>query len=488
MLSPLADSAPTVEPRILQVLWSARPDAQAPAGPFFVRAGGHETFYLKRVASGDVGEVLLFMIIKFPSFPALTLAVVASTSTALAIDAGGIAIHGSVSLTGAYSDKYNYYGDTAENFDLNVKELTLNGTYRFENGLRAAAQVYAYDLAGYSDLTLDFATLDYSFNEYAGIRAGRNKLPQGLYGEVQDLDQIRTFASLPLNFYPRGLRSLSAGYNGAALYGTIPLAHAGSLEYQAVFGWMENVDGEAPYARGVNDFTRTEAVDVDQVYGGNLTWNTPVEGLKFAFTYTRMPEIRLYARVQTRAALAEIGSAFSPIADMIDMGYGAGTWDHSGLFAGSSSVTDADAEVNVFSAEYTHDKWVLSGEFKRMDSEATATLLAAPPFGVANQKITSSEEHAYVQATYQATDKLGLGIYYAQSDFDPKDGDARDDKFTSVDDLALGASYALTGNWLIKVEGHALDGLGRLNLAGDTNLGATDARWNYFVVKTTFSF
>ena len=79
-------------------------------------------------------------------------------------------------------------------------------------------------------------------------------------------------------------------------------------------------------------------------------------------------------------------------------------------------------------------------------------------------------------------------MYHAQSDFEPKNQDARDGKFTSMHDLALGASYAVTDNWLVKIEGHVLDGLGKLNIAGDRNFGATDPRWNYFVVKTTFSF
>ena len=87
------------------------------------------------------------------SLPVLTLATLAASGTAFAIDAGGIAIHGSLSATGAYAD-YDYYGETADHFDLIARELTLNGAYRFENGLRAAAQIYAYDLAGYSDLTL----------------------------------------------------------------------------------------------------------------------------------------------------------------------------------------------------------------------------------------------------------------------------------------------------------------------------------------------
>ena len=422
------------------------------------------------------------------SLPVLTLASLAASGTAFAIDASGIAIHGSLSATGAYSDQYHYYGETADHFDIVAQELTLNGTYRFENGLRAAAQVYAYEVAGYNDLTLDFATLDYSFNGYIGVRAGRNKLPQGMYGDVQDLDQIRTFASLPLNFYPRALRAMSAGYNGAGLYGNIPLSKAGSLEYQVYYGWGENVEGEAPYVRGTADLTDASGVDVGNIYGAAVAWNAPVEGLKFGFSYGAIPGVELNSVVQTRAGLAETGSPNEAIAAMIDAGFGAGTWDHSGLFAGSRGFTEADVAVQIFSVEYTHEKWIAVAEYKDMETEGTTSLFASPPLLLVNSPIATSENHWYAQVTYQATDTLGLGLYYAQSDFDPDNKDARDDKFTSMDDLAVAASYALTSNWLIKVEAHALDGLGKLNVAGDRNRGATDPKWNYFVVKTTFSF
>ena len=428
------------------------------------------------------------MTIRSRSLSALALTSLVAAGTASAIDAGGIAIHGSLSATGAYSDEYDYYGDTGGSFDFNVKEITLNGAYRFENGIRVAAQVYAYDLAGYKDLTLDFATLDYAFGEKMGVRVGRNKLPVGFYGEVQDLDQIRTFASLPLNFYPRGLRSLTASYNGAGLYGTISLKNAGSLEYQVIAGWMENTDVDAPYARSIVDLTETDKVDSDRIYGGTLIWNTRAEGLRFGYTINYMPGLELNSRVQTRAGLAEVGSSYAAVAEMIDMGFGEGTWDFSGLFAGSLSTVEADIQTHVASVEYSRERWVLAAEYRRMETEGTTSLFASAPLLVVNAPIEAAEEHWYAQATYQATDKLGLGVYYAQSDFDPKNQDARDGKFTSMNDLALGASYAVTDNWLVKIEGHALDGLGKLNIAGDRNFGATDARWNYFVVKTTFSF
>jgi hypothetical protein len=421
---------------------------------------------------------------KLRNYSALTLAALAAVSSAQAIDAGGIAIHGAVSATAAYSGDYDYYGDTSDSLDLDVKEITLNGAYRFDSGLRIAAQLYAYDLAGYKDLTLDFATVDYSFNEMIGLRVGRNKLPQGLYGEVQDLDQIRVFASLPLNFYPRAARPLSAGYNGAGLYGTLGLAKAGSVDYQIFFGWVDNIDGDAPYVRGNNGLLQIDGIDIDQAMGGSLVWNAPVEGLKFGYTYNLFPDIKSNGHLQTTGGMLASGYSGNEAAG-IDFLYGAGTWDYSGMFAGTPNTATVDASVQILSVEYTHDKWIGAAEYKKSKNEGVTSV---PAFGISNQVTLSEEEHWYAQVTYQATDKFGAGVYYAHSDFDPKNTDARDDKYTTVKDLAVGASYALTSNWLIKVEGHALDGLAKLNLAGDVNRNTPDSSWNYFVVKTTFSF
>jgi predicted porin len=172
-------------------------------------------------------------------------------------------------------------------------------------------------------------------------------------------------------------------------------------------------------------------------------------------------------------------------ADQIDFFYGAGTWDYSGLFAGTSGSSEVDVTVKVFAVEYTRNKWIAAAEYKLSENEGITSL---PALGVNRSPVESEEQSWYAQVTYQATDKLGVGVYYAQSDFDPDNKDPIDDKYTTVDDLALGASYALTDNWLIKVEGHAMDGLAKLNIVGDRNLGATDPKWSYFVVKTTFSF
>jgi hypothetical protein len=335
----------------------------------------------------------------------------------------------SLSATASYSPEYNYLGDTESSLDLNQTELILNGTKRFDNGLKLAAQIYAYELAGYEDLTVDFANLDYSFRPSIGVRVGRNKLPVGFYNEVQDLDQVRVFASLPLNFYPRAGRSFGASYDGAAIYGNVSLGKAGALDYQLYYGVIQALDEEMPFMKGLG----TSLVDVNEVYGFGTSWSTPVEGLRIGYSYQIVPKVDMVA---------------------------------------GPAIIEVDYSANVLSAEYSFGNWIASAEYKHTSSESVITNFPVPPG-------KGDEDHAYVQLSYQVTDDLGLGVYYAYTEYSAKG---------VVKDAALAASYAIEPWWLVKAEVHAIDGIGALGDAGDINPGANDETWTYFVLKTTLSF
>jgi hypothetical protein len=359
--------------------------------------------------------------------------IVLAASSALAVhavDMGGVAIHGSLSSTASYSPEYNYIGDTKDSLDLNQTELTVNGTKRFDNGLKLAAQLYGYQLAGYKDFTVDFANADYSFRQEIGVRVGRNKLPVGLYNEVQDLDQVRVFASLPLNFYAHSGRAIGAAFDGASLYGNIPASKAGSFDYQLFVGTMPSPNKETPLMKGIPG---ASSLDLNTVYGGSLVWNAPVDGLRFGYSFQALPKMDLI-----------IGPA----------------------------ITEIDYQTHVVSIEYTRGKWTAVTEYKHTASTNTVTNFPVPPS-------TSHEDHAYAQLTYQATDKLGLGVYYCYSDYETKGVDK---------DTAFAASYALQPWWLVKAEFHFMDGINNLGNAGDSNPGASDKTWSYLVLKTTLSF
>ena len=406
-----------------------------------------------------------------------------------AINAGGIDIHGSVSVTASYSDTYNYLGDTRDAVDLNLVDVVLNGSHRFENGLRAGAQLYGYTIGDYSDITLDWANLDYSFNEHFGVRLGRNKIPLGLYNDSQDLDAIRTFASLPYPVYPKPYRAVTASMDGLSLYGTVGISKAGSLDYQLYGGWKESIDGDNPFIGGINNLAHYDKCEFTRgVFGASLFWNTPLEGLRLGYSYLETPKNVLNGTI---SVIDDMRGSYLALARQVDGAFGAGTWDHSGLFAGTIVTSRTRARINVLSAEYTRDKWLFAAEYKRRDeTEGEIYTPAIAALGLpSTNRFANHLEQYYAMVTYQATDQIGLGAYYAHENTMRKGSSGPSDPLTKTKDWAAAVSYAVNDNWILKLEGHLIDGRSLVYSGGDDNrTSGTDATWAYLVAKATFSF
>ena len=384
-------------------------------------------------------------------------------TTAHAYDVAGISIHGSASLQAAASDNYDFYGATEEKVDLNVAELILNATYRFENGIRIGAQGYAYRYTREDGIVLDWANLDYSFAPEFGLRAGRVKRPLGLYGDAQDLDQVRTFANLPLAFYPRYLRTITSYTDGLNPYGSVGLGSAGGLDYSFHVGTANTVKDDSLLLQNYS-ILGNETYDnwnIDTVAGVHLSWNTPVDGLRTVYSFTRVFD-------STVTGVGNFGpGGFLPVIN-----------------------DNMQIDFTTASVEYTKDKWLFAGEIQWLSLDFD---IASPAFGPATLHQNVDLLFYYLMATYQATDRLGLGFYASFSDSSPNNdlpelGDA--DRNNTSQDYALAASYSLTDWWLLKLEYHHIIGLDIVNQGADQNFtgpGAESA-YNYVVVKTTVSF
>lgn len=403
-------------------------------------------------------------------------------------DGNAVKIHGTVSVTGSYCDSYDYLGETRDQAKLNVVDAVLNGTYRFENGVRAGAQLYAYKIGGYQDLTLDWANVDYSFNETFGVRLGRNKIPLGLYNDSQDLDAVRTFASLPLSFYPKTYRAITSSCDGLNLYGNIDLGKGGSLDYQVYGGWKEDIDGDSPFVKARNNLVQYNNWHVQTgLFGGSLFWNTPLEGLRVGYSYFVTPKNELPGVLSKKA---EMYGEFAALPALVDSLMGSGVWDNSGYFAGTPLTSHARVLFHVISAEYTHDKWLLAAEYKRQENTGT---IDAPAFARLGRPTSSAfqthYEWYYGMVTYQVTKKLRAGLYYSYENLARKDSAASSNPINYTKDWSAAVSYAVTDAWIVKAEGHLMNGRSQTLTSGDDNLSfPTHNNWTYLILKATFTF
>ena len=202
----------------------------------------------------------------------------------------GVTVSGFLSQGYLYSPDNNYpTADKGGTWDF--REEAVNASTTLGDHTRVGAQAFAqrFGALGGDQVTLDWAVVDYNVRQELGFRVGRVKYPKGLYGEALDLDFTRPFVLLPTAVYNPVLRDFSAAFNGGMVYGTVD-ALKGSFDYKAFFGYIPT----GP-SRGVAEFYNNSGlyapggltgIAMEHVAGGQLFYNTPVDGLKFGYSFS----------------------------------------------------------------------------------------------------------------------------------------------------------------------------------------------------------
>ena len=228
--------------------------------------------------------------------------------------------------------------------------------------LRVGIQLFAEDLGptGNYDPKVDWFYLDYRWKDWLGLRAGRVKIPFGLYNEINDVDSARVPILLPQSIYPVENTNYLLAQTGGEVYGYVRMGEAGAIDY-GLYGGTILVDTLIP----PNSPYQVQDLNVPYVAGGRVLWETPAPGL------------RLGGTLQT----LRIDATF--------------------LSAGQSAKVEIPATLWVASAEYVVHYLTLAAEYSRWtlsDSSTDPKLLPTSP------PITS--ERGYVMATYRAASWL----------------------------------------------------------------------------------
>jgi hypothetical protein len=374
-----------------------------------------------------------------------------------AIDPTDVQVHAFVSQ-GFIKTTANEYLTKSKRGSFEFTEVGINFTSQLSKELRVGMQLFAHDLGPIGNYAprFDWYYLDYRFRDWLGLRAGRTKIPFGLYNDSADIDAARVPILLPQSVYPSDHRDYLLAQTGGELYGNKRLGSLGELEYRAYGGTLDLTAPAAP-TPGI----AIANVQVPYVYGGRLLWLTPLEGLTAAASYQAL---RFDWDYQIAPAL---------IAPFQSLGL------LPANFAGTLPV-QFRVKLWVASLEYQFGELAIAAEYSRwvgkFNSQAPNLL---PPHTV--------NERYYGMVSYHVTPWFTPGAYY--SVYYPNQ-DLRHGRENRQRDLALSCRFDLNQYWLLKLEGHWMNGTAALDKAlnDGTELDALDKNWGALLVKTTAYF
>lgn len=388
------------------------------------------------------------------------MASVAAPAAALDLGAEGsptsVEVHAFASQGFILSKDVNYLSTDTSHGSFQFSELGVNLTKSLTDRFRVGLQLFAQDLGptGNYDIRADWFYLDYRFTNWLGVRAGRVKIPFGLYNESADIDSARVSVLLPQSIYPEENRNYLLAQTGGEVYGFANLGGAGALDYRA-YGGTIYVDSTTPPGSAYQITT----FNVPYLVGGRLLWEAPVEGLRLGGS---VQALRLDATLLA-STLASSPSSTTPAAPV-------------------TADVQIPAVLWVASAEYVAGDLLLAAEYSRWYVSASSS---NPSFFPSSSQVVS--ERAYAMATYRAARWLQPGVYYSILYPDTRQRGSREDV---QHDVAATLRFDLNEHWLFKVEGHAMFGTAVLDptLNGGASLASLEPWWGVLLLKTTAYF
>ncbi|MFT5315860.1 MAG: hypothetical protein ACI9UK_001694 [Candidatus Krumholzibacteriia bacterium] len=379
----------------------------------------------------------------------------------------------------------NYLIPRSVNGSAEFTEAAITVVAQPQDKLRVGIQLLARNFGdtGNGFVSVDWAYGDYRWRDWMGVRAGKVKMPFGFYNEGRDVDMLRTSIFLPQSIYNETMRDFILAYEGVGIYGNVSLGSWGEGDYH-VFGGTLNVPdptrgfwADVYNSAGVlledeiselisEDLgapaTATFYQNTDQVvsfpwiYGGGITWDTPLEGL-------RLGASGLQGRFNFQGNVR-----YDVLVDR-----GAGSLEYLPATLRMDETTKIN-HIAVFGAEYLRDSWGLASEYYHED-------------------IGNGTRYGwYAQVDWQAADRWALGAYYSigQGDDDDFEGVGLPDYYEWQKDLTLSLRIDLTDHWLFKVEHHTIDGVGGVSWDSleEEISDPREQHWGMFSAKTTFHF
>jgi hypothetical protein len=403
-------------------------------------------------------------------------------------------IHGFASQGYLKSTGNNFLAEDSKDGCMSYTEATLNVITSPAKNVNIGTQLYARDLDREGNLfvTLDWAYGDYRWKDFLGIRAGRTKMPMGLYGKVRDVDMSRIPLLLPQSVYAEQEREVNLAIDGVGIYGNFPIRFLGDFDYEAVYGEYNFQDSNSdffkdqyalagePVALGMKanpaivsasyKGASDAMTEVKNVRGLNLRWNTPLSGLMLG---TSMNQLDFNWDFKANMDLVvPTGNPASPYYAM----------SQAIPILGDYLITTLN-----YYGEYQWKGITLAGEYKKFKIDGDVEINGM------KSHTTTPREAFYGMASGRVNKWLALGTYYSMfyNNANYRDGAdqvsaGRPAHFGWQKDLCFTTRLDITDNWLVKVEYHKFNGTGQTFPI--YNPQGLKENWDFVAVKSTFYY
>jgi hypothetical protein len=328
--------------------------------------------------------------------------------TEFKVEGRPVQIHGFASQGFALSDGNNYLTMKTGAGSFSFTDFGVNISAQLTGKFRVGAQLYDRNIGhlGQWRPEVDWATGDYKFTDWLGLRAGKVKTVLGLYNDTQDMEFLHTWAILPQSMYPLDLRSSTIAHVGADLYGDISLKRLGSLSYTAYTGFQPT-DRYGGWFYGFKEYGINLTKLNGRLEGGDLRWKTPLAGFLAGTSYINQ-DLHAQATILSR----------------------------------SYSVSSTHDETSQFYVQYVRDRLRVDGEYRRNLLDLVG--------------LTMDSRSLYGSASYRVAKRLELGTYYSQFYLDLRAN--VNGPSSHIFEKVATARLDLTSHWDLKVEGHFMHG------------------------------
>jgi len=366
------------------------------------------------------------------------------------VDGKEVQVHGFFSQGFADSNDNNYLTMKTSEGSFALTDMGLNASVQLTDKFRVGAEVYDRNIGSLGNWQpiLDWAVADYRFKDWFGVRAGKVKTVLGLYTDSQDAEFLYTWALLPQSTYPLDLRSTYASHVGGDVYGQIPLHRFGSLSYTGYYGSVP-YDKYGGFYYTLDDAGLPPTSFNTSMGGFDLHWNTNVPGLAVGFSWANVS--------------SDVKGNYL-------------------LYHSPYSAQSDPNRVSVGYADFSHGKLHLAGEYRHTNGFQDFAALGQ------TSRNNYGDQSWFASVAYRLFSKLELGTYYSSYRTELAGPPAAQ----HIYDGAVTARVDLTKFWVVKVEGHFMDGYGDIYSAhgfySDTNPNGLAPRTNLVVVRTSWYF